>query len=101
MHTHQKDQAVQEQGVKEADGAGRLVGENQTALKANKGDVGQGCSVLLSEEVCRRGWGVGGGLLSPGTNGDTQTAKVSSLGACMYTHIRGSQKSVSGVRCLL
>jgi hypothetical protein len=49
LATHQKDQAVQEQRVEEADGAGHLVGENQTSLGSTqgwggpKGSGGEGC----------------------------------------------------------
>lgn len=35
--THQEDQAVQEEGVEEADGAGYLVGEDQAALGSKQG----------------------------------------------------------------
>lgn len=37
LDTHQEDQAVQEECVEEADGAGHLVGENQPPLGNKRG----------------------------------------------------------------
>lgn len=91
---------MQEQGVEEADGAGHLVGENQTPLQANKGCV---CVVEQSLYFLQRSAGRGrdgltaGPYFPPRTNGATQATEVSSLHVCVCTHVCGRQKLVSGV----
>lgn len=56
LDAHQEDQAMQEEGVEEADGAGHLVGEDQTTLGTNRElEGGKGLPRLLHRVLRRQG----------------------------------------------